>query len=436
MYRHFLTSGLKQILRSPGLALLVVSIVGLGIGLAMAAWTSVYILAKDPIPEKSDRLFRIHLDPRRVIGEEVSPYLTRLDAETLLRDGHGARQTMVAAGPSMLRIPNKDGAASHAVSRYTTTDFFSMFLVPIVRGRVWTRQEESSQAQVALIDKGLSEKLFGTPDSVGRDLVIDGFVFRIIGITDSWRPIPRFYDLSGDHFRNQDQLFIPFTTALGNRLNFSGELSCWADVPSLEGGGDPRRATGAPCSWVGYWVELTSPSDRNSYRAYLENYARHQNAIGRFLEPENVRMQNVREWLRSQKIVPRDVWIQSWVATGLLILAIVNASGLILTIFMRRRHEIAIRRAIGASRASIFAQFMIEAGLLGSLGAGLSIMISILALWILRQQPYAYAGLARMNLTMFGTTLLAALTSMLLAGAFPSWRAMRVPPATSLKQGA
>ena len=92
-----------------------------------------------------------------------------------------------------------------------------------------------------------------------------------------------------------------------------------------------------------------------------------------------------------------------------------------------------MRRALGASRRAIFAQFMVEAGIVGLAGGALGLLLAELGLWGIRHQPAEYASLAQLDLGMFLFTFVVALVASLVAGLLPAWRACVVSPAPQLK---
>ena len=92
-----------------------------------------------------------------------------------------------------------------------------------------------------------------------------------------------------------------------------------------------------------------------------------------------------------------------------------------------------MRRALGASRAAIFAQFMVEAGMIGLAGGVLGLVFAELGLLAIRHQPAQYASLAHLDLPMFIVTFIVALIASLAAGVLPAWRACVVAPAPQLK---
>ncbi|HEX7324010.1 MAG TPA: FtsX-like permease family protein, partial [Rhodanobacteraceae bacterium] len=95
--------------------------------------------------------------------------------------------------------------------------------------------------------------------------------------------------------------------------------------------------------------------------------------------------------------------------------------------------EIGIRRALGASRRAVFAQCLVEAGVIGIAGGLLGLPLAWFGLWLVRQQPVSYAASAQLNLPMLVAALLLAIVAALCAGVWPAWRAARIPPALQVK---
>jgi putative ABC transport system permease protein len=134
-----------------------------------------------------------------------------------------------------------------------------------------------------------------------------------------------------------------------------------------------------------------------------------------------------------KQVVPGDVRLQMWLAFGFLAVCLVNTVGLLLAKCLRRAPEIGVRRALGASRRAIFAQFLVEAGVIGVAGGVLGLGLALLGLWGVRQNPASYAQLAQLDVPMLASTLGVALLASVAAGLLPAWRACQVTPALQLK---
>ncbi|HEY8683579.1 MAG TPA: FtsX-like permease family protein, partial [Rhodanobacter sp.] len=96
--------------------------------------------------------------------------------------------------------------------------------------------------------------------------------------------------------------------------------------------------------------------------------------------------------------------------------------------------EIGVRRALGASRGAICAQFLAEAAVIGVGGGVLGLLFTgagVLSIGLVL--PVWMAGLARIDPTLLLLTLLMAVVATLLAGLYPALRASRVQPAWQLK---
>ncbi|MBP6627391.1 MAG: ABC transporter permease [Arenimonas sp.] len=431
MFSYYFNLALRSFKRNKALTVLMVLAIALGIGASMTTLTVFHVLSGDPIPDKSDQLFYVQLDPEAMQGyrpgEEPQSQMTRFDSETLLAQKRGLRQVMTSGGQAVL-TPEKSGATPELIdARYASSDFFPMFDVPLQFGRGWTAAEDEGKARVLVISKEVNDKQFGGADSTGKNLRIDGNDFRIIGVLDTWRLVPRFYDLHSDQYGKTEGVFLPFSTSRDLKMGTQGSTDCWGDS-----GGDSRSLT-APCAWVQYWVELETPAKAAEYKRYLVNYSDQQRKAGRFERPSNVRLRNVMELMEFHEIVPGDVRLQLWLAFGFLLVCLVNTVGLLLAKFLRRSGEIGVRRALGASRSEIFKQCLVEAGTVGVAGGLLGLLFALLGLWAVRQQPASYASLAHLDGSMLLSTFALAILASLLAGVLPAWRAMQVAPAIQLK---
>jgi putative ABC transport system permease protein len=426
-YFYYLDLALRSFRRNRVLTVLMVVAIALGIGASMTTTTVLYILSGDPLPGKSDRVFHVQLDPAGVQGYTPDEDLTRYDAEALLRAKRADRQAMMSGGEVAIEPERAGLDPFRAGARYTSADFFAMFDVPFAHGGGWSAAEDEARSHIAVLSKELSDKLFGDDNSVGRTVRVEQNEFRIIGVLERWRPTPHFYDLHTGRYSEAEMVYVPLSTALDLKFSHSGSINCWGDSH-----GDYKSLT-APCTWIQFWVELDSPAKASAYRDFLVGYSEEQRAAGRYARPPNVRLRSVMEWLDFRHVVPGDVRLQTWLAFGFLVVCLINTIGLLLAKFLRRSSEIGVRRALGASRRAIFAQFLVEAGTVGLVGGLLGLGLAWLGLWAVRHQPADYAPLAALDPVMLATTFALAIVASLLAGLVPAWRACQISPALQLK---
>lgn len=429
MIGYYLDLARRSLKRNVALTILMIVAIAFGVGASMTTLTVLHVLSKDPIPQKSHKLFYVQLDPRKMIGYKPGEPIeqsTRFDAEALLRAAKADRQVMMTGGNAAIEAQRPGITPFYANSRYTSSDFFAMFDVPFVAGAGWTADDDARNARVAVIARSLADKVFGTVDVVGKSIRVEGNELRIAGVVEDWQPEPHFYDLTTGSFGKSELLFVPFSTSRELKLSRSGNMNCYDQVPDAE-------ALGALCEWIQFWVELDTPEKEDAYRAFLVHYSEEQHRTGRFERAPNVRLRDVMEYLAYKEVVPKDARLQTWVALGFLLVCLINTVGLLLTKFLRRSAEIGVRRALGASKRSIFTQLLVEAGLIGLVGGVLGLGLAWLGLWAVRHQPTSYAELAQLDLPMLGTTFALAIATSLLAGLLPAWRGCQVTPAIQLK---
>ena len=435
MFGYYLDLALRSFKRNRVLTALMVLALGLGIGASITTLTVLKLLSGDPLPQKSARIFAPEIDPLPAaihtqpekLWARWGNLMTYTDAMNLLHARKGEGQAVMALTQDKIapRTPGQHPFFSDGV--ITTSDFFAMFDASFQYGSGWSAEDDENRSRVAVIAGFLNDKLFGGANSVGKILRINDHDYRIVGVLKPWAPQPRFYavSLGGRGYGNGDAVFLPLQSALADQAN-TQTVNCF------DTGVDINHLETSPCAWVSLWVELANASDAGAYKTFLSNYVAQQISLGRFHHPE-VALPGLMGYLNQQQVVPDDARLQAGLAFGFLLICIVNTVGLLLAKCLRRSREIGVRRALGATRAAVFAQFMVESGMVGIAGGVLGLVFAELGLWAIRHQPAQYASLAHLDVAMFFATFVVALIASLVAGILPAWRACVVAPAPQLK---
>jgi putative ABC transport system permease protein len=436
MFRYYLKLAVLSSAKNPILSALMVAAIAIGIGACMTIVNIDYVMGGNPIPHRSDVLYHVQLDNWDPISPAREPndppdQVTYLDGSALLKAAKARRQVLSNRAGRVLQPADPEIRPFEVMARTTTADFFPMFDVPFVYGQGWDKAADDNLEQVVVLGKEVNEQVFGGENSVGRTIVLNGETFRVTGVIDKWEPIPRFYDVSNGPFEEVEDLFFPFSIAIENELGNSGNTNCWK--PS-EGGWD--AFLNSECVWMQVWVELHGEKEKQEYMAFLDAYVESQRELGRFPRPLNNRLYNVTEWMEYEEVVAEDVQVLLGLAVLFLIVCLLNTIGLLLAKIMRRSGDISLRRALGASRGTVFLQYIVEAGLIGLTGGVFGVLLTWLGLKgieVLYGQFDFIGNLVRMDWLMILTAVILAIISALGAALYPTWRACRIHPASQLK---
>jgi putative ABC transport system permease protein len=435
MFYYYLKLSWLSIRRNTLLSMLMVAAIAVGIGASMTTITINYIMSGNPIPQKSDQLFYVQLDswdPNDVDegGYELQDQMTYTDAMALMRAGKAYRQIASNRSGLVIEPQGEDEKPFSVNTRSTWADFFPMFDLPFVYGNGWDNSADRNLERVVVLSKEINERVFGGEDSVGRNLRLNGMDFRVVGVLDEFLPMPRFYDVTNGAFEEPEEIYIPFNIAVEYELPRYGNTSCWK----------PRDGDGfeaflnSECVWIQFWAELRNEQEKQDYMAFLDAYVEQQKELGRFPRPLNNRLSNVMEWMENQEVVDDDAQVMLGLSLLFLLVCLLNTIGLLLAKFLGKSGDIGLRRALGASRSSLFVQHMIESGLIGLgggiVGLGLA-WLGLLGIEVLFGE--LVENLVGLDWVMVLTAIGLAIVSALLAGLYPTWRACRIAPASQLK---
>ncbi len=433
MFNYYLQLGMRSLKRNPILTALMVLGIALGIGASMTTLTVFHLMGSDPIPWKSEKLHYVQLDswsPDEPYNDDGSPpdQVTYRDAVALMAAGRADKQAAMYKLSLPVQPANPEIKPYRSLGRVTYADFFGMFEPPFKYGQAWGKAEDTQHTRVVVLTQASNEKLFGGENSVGKSIRMDGNDYKVVGVLDKWPLRFTYYDLTNGAFREPEEWFMPFTTAIDLHARASGNNQCWKSS-----GAGWAAYLDSECVWMQFWVQLDSPARLAEYHSFLDAYANEQKKIGRFARPLNNRLPDVNEWMANQKVVSNDVKVQVGLAFAFLIVCLVNTVGLLLAKFSRKSGEVGLRRALGASRNDVFRQFLIESGVVGATGGLIGLLLTWLGLVGVRALYPGLKTVATLDWSMIGMTVLLAIVAALLAGLYPTWRACRVQPAAQLK---
>lgn len=435
MLRYYFFLGIRSLRRNPALTALIVLTLAIGVAASVSTLTILHIMSGDPIPKKSDRLIAPILDngPLEGYTPGAKPFdhqMSYQDVQNLLASKQGIRRAGLYRVNGVIEPPRKDIGVIDVTGLATNKDFFEMLEIPMLYGQPWRDEDEKASADLIVLSRKTSEKVFGNVNPVGQHIRMFNSDFKVSGVFDTWAPRPKFYSYNGrsEAFTSEEEFIIPLSSAIRHELPHEGNMSCHS---SRDAGW--QGILKSECTWLHFWFELKSAGDRPALQNYIDNYVADQHKLGRYQRQAPNHLYNVREWLVEMKVIGDDSKLSAWLAFGFLLLCMVNTIGLLLAKFSVRASEVGVRRALGASRAEIFLQFLVETAVVGLAGAVVGIVLAFGALALIALQSKHLAAVAHMDWLMLGVTLLLSVSAAVLAGLLPTWRACQVTPAIQLK---
>lgn len=391
---------LRKLRQQPAFSLSVILVLALGIGAATAMFSAVDAAMLRPLPfQRSDRLVDVQRVgiPHQEFSSDRSVYIDDVRAM------HDVFSGVAAFAPGGLNLAEGDSPARVRVA-LVTPDLFPLLGVQPARGRGFTAEEGTLEGpRAALLSDGLWRRQFGgDPAIIGRDVRLNEVPYRVVGIMP-----PRF------GFPQDTEIWLPL--AVPNSLARWEPFGQYLPVTILG-----RLAPGAT-------VAQAAARMHAAVRARVGEEL--DTPVGEFARP-------YREVLVGSR---RTALLVLMGATALVLLvSCANVANLLLSRAAARRPEIALRAALGAGRARIIRQLLVESVILSMAGGLLGVLLARASLGLLTTLlPRALAGTvpARLDLRVLGFSLALALATGLVAGLWPAIGAARSNPNETMKGG-
>ena len=435
----------KSLRRNPVLSVLIIGGIALGVAISTAFITVYHVFSEDPLPGRSGNLYYVQMDnwdpsgPAHSHMSGMPPQLTYRDVRALMRSKIPARQGGNFR-TSLYVFPDDPGIRpSQEPVRMVFSDFFPMFDVPFRYGSAWSKAADGNAAgaePVVVINSALNDRLFGGADSVGKTLRIDRREFRIVGVMAPWRPRVRMYDITGDAFSQPESVYLPFNWIEPMEIRSTANRDNWKSLP-----GNPtyvETLREGETNFIQFWVEIPDEKGRQAYQSFLDAYTMDQRKIGRFQRPIKNLVTPMPELIRQWDVVPRQTKALAAISVLFLAVSALNLVGLFLGKFLARAPHVGIRRALGASRRSIFLQHLIECEVVGLIGGAIGLLLSLGVLAFFnklfsRASQVEAEGFFSLDPTMILAAVLLSLVAGAIAGIYPAWRICSIPPANHLR---
>ena len=403
---HDIRYAFRSYAKAPSFALVILATLALGIGASTAIFSLVNGILLQPLPlPDPDRL--VYANEINSKGDRISvSWPNYLDWRARAR----SFDALAISRDEPVTLTGTDRAQRLRAGRVTGNLFLVLGITPVL-GRGFTDDDDQPSAApaVVLTDAFWRGQMGADRGIIGRTLTLDSVTHTIVGV------LPRAFEFPRFGFPRPHDLFVSIGPIAGSpNLTDRGNHNGFSALGRLK----PRVS-----------VE-TADRELQAIAAGLEReYPNTNSAIG-------VRAERLADRLVS------DIRLTLLTLLGavgfLLLIACVNVANLLIARGAARRHELAVRAALGGGRARLATQLLVESTLVSLLGGALGIAV---AAWLLRLLiAVAPDGTPRLNdVRLDGTALLFALVASavcgIVFGALPALQASGVRGRHALVRG-
>ncbi|HKV35461.1 MAG TPA: ABC transporter permease [Pyrinomonadaceae bacterium] len=344
--------GLRKLLKSPGVTLVAVVTLALGIGANTAIFSGVnaFLMKPLPVPRPNELIRPLEVAEDKELNDEMSyPDFADYRAQST---------TLALAAEDMVPVAIDTENQNDVIwGQVVSANYFDVVQVSPILGRTFAPDEDKivGGSPVLVLGHNLWQRRFGSDASiVGKKVRLNNRQYEVIGVAPE--------SFTGTKFALAMDFWTPISMA--EELRRSPKLledrgSHWMNVIGRIKPGVTLDQASAELSGIATRLNEAYPNNRASGTQAL------------VMTETDGRFEDLGSTFKSGGAIAMAI-------VGLILLiACANVANLMLARAAARRKEIGIRLALGASRTRLIRQLLTESMLLSILGGGLGLLFAV-----------------------------------------------------------
>jgi putative ABC transport system permease protein len=420
MFRNYLATALRNLARNRLYA--AITIAGLAIGFAAAMLIGLFVrdeLTYDRFVPSHERVFLVTetlalSGSRPIESQTTPPMLARQMRAEFPQLAYVSRLTPNGFPATVRR---GDFTASEEHLFWADPDFFRTIVLPIAAGRL---ADSLDAPDSVVLTRSIARKYFGRDAPLGELLQIDGQTYRVTAIL---KDLP-----SNTHLTAQ--IFVSGRAPAGPPALSEGDNNALSNTVATYVRLKPGASIGSVAAGAAAFLEARMPISKTAGLGRVDR-ALH------FVPLASIHLMPSTQGSFKPPADPVVIGAIGLVGVLIVLVAAINFVTLMTARATRRAVEVGVRKAAGANRDDLIAQFMGEALVYVAIAAVLAISLAELlmpAVDVLLQRKLTFDYLHDPAL---GLLILAVLgLTALLAGAYPAFVLSSFRPSSVLKGGA
>ena len=331
--------GIRMLGRTPGLSMLAILTVALGIGLTTHAYSYIYgvVIRGIDVPDADRFVALVERDIERDRENWTVSYLDLLDLKAQLP----GLESIAGLSEGTINLAGEDAPPERFNGAFVTANALSVVGVEPLLGRVFREGEDGIAAtpRIVLSERVWRNRFGADSDIIGETIRANGATTEIIGVmpepfgfpieAELWLPVP--FDANADD--RSSQRLVPF-----------GRVAA---------GVDRDVADASLAQFSQQLADIYPETNRGKVLATMPFTDRYVPSA-----------------------LPRALSLGLLASFGVLLIVCANVANLLLARASIRTREVAIRTAMGASRGRIVRQMLVEVGLITILGGVIGVVIA------------------------------------------------------------